>query len=211
MSASLVELVARLEQQAVQRDGVPASYHALVREAIEQFSQDAPPIRHATLSIVANTAAYDLPADFQFVIGLSMEAVQGDVLVTAGGLVPMSPFKAVRPRYYVQGDQIVFDPAPTYATTWTLRYAGRYVESAGVYTDLPAGAARVALLYAAYLALNEQALAVGGEAWSYTIGAETIDRKGVAGSVRTAADGALTTYKDALRAWKGSGMLGGAL
>ena len=209
MSASVADMAARLEQRVARHNGAPASYHACVREAVGQYSQDAPAIRQVDLDIRPEVAAYDLPADFAKVIGLSTGAVvPADVLVSAGGLIPTPPRRPLRPAYTIVGGQIVFDPAPTYATVWALRYAAHYQEAAGVYPALDANGARIALLYAAYLALSEQAHSAAADGWSYTIGAESIDRSKMAGIARAEADAALDHYKEVLRRYQRHGRLG---
>lgn len=206
-----MDMAARLAQKVPQRSGAPASYHACIREAVAQYGHDAPLIRQSTLDITAGVDAYDLPEDFSRVIGLSVGAVlTGGVVSSAGGLIPTSPNRPVRPRHIVQDGQIVFDPVPAYSATWTLRYAAHHLEVAGVYPALDDNGARIALLYAEYLALGEQAHNLGVEAWSYTIGAESIDRSKIAGSVRAEADAALRAYQDALRALHSPGLMGRA-
>lgn len=209
MSTSLAEMAARLEQKVPQRNGAPASYHATVREAVAHFGQGAPLIRQVDLDIVAGVAGYALPADFAKVIGLSIGAVvPGAVIVSANGLIPTSPTRPIRPSFTIRDGQIMFDPVPTFGAVWTLRYAAKFVESAGVFPALDDNGARIALLYAAYLALSEQAHTLATEAWSYTIGAETIDRSKLAQSVRAEADKALQAYRDARKGMHSLGTMG---
>ena len=70
MGVALTTMVARLQAQVPVRNGVPADYSQLVKDAVAQLSADAPIVTSTTLAIVAGTATYTLPTDFLFQIAL---------------------------------------------------------------------------------------------------------------------------------------------
>ena len=203
MSVSLSTLAARLQQQVPPRDGVPADYSRLCQEAVGQLGLDAPIVTATTIAVTAGVAAYSLPADFLYLIELGGAPVQGDVLVSDGGLVPLSV--GWNEMYYIEGDSLRFDPAPTYTAARTLRYAAAYALVGGAYPRLSENGARVALLYAQHLALSEQANAATGDGWSYKIGDESVDKRGLGAAIQTQAAAALQNYEVALRPFRGRG------
>ena len=203
MSVSLSTLAARLQQQVPPRDGVPADYSRLCQEAVGQLGLDAPIVTAATIAVTAGVAAYSLPADFLYLIELGGAPVQGDVLVSDGGLVPLGA--GWNEMYYIEGDSLRFDPVPTYTAARTLRYAAAYALVGGAYPRLTENGARVALLYAQHLALSEQANAATGDGWSYKIGDESVDKRGLGAAIQTQAAAALQNYEVALRPFRGRG------
>jgi hypothetical protein len=204
VSIVLSALAARLQSVVPPRDGTPSDYEQLVLDAVAQLSQDVPAIATASIPVVAGTAAYSLPADFLYAVELVGGApVQGNVLIGDSGLVPLGGTWAETWR--VEGEQIIFDPTPGYTAVRSLRYAAGYTLVSGQYPRLTENGARVALLYAQHLALAEQANAQAGDGWSYKIGDESVDKRGLAASIQAQAAAALTNYQNALRPLKGFG------
>jgi hypothetical protein len=203
MSIALATLESRLQAKIVARDDVPADYGALVMDAVLQFSQDAPLIRTAEISIVSGTALYDLPSDFLSVIDLESLRRPGNVLITNEGIIPLGA--NWEERWFVEGSQIRFDPAPTYTTSRRMRYAALYeLGSDEKYALLTENGARVALLYAQHLAIVEQANVVAGDGWRYQIGDEMVDKSNQGKSMMGAADNLLKQYKAAIKRSYGS-------
>lgn len=204
MSIVLSALAARLQSVVPPRDGTPSDYEQLVLDAVAQLSQDVPAIVTASIPVVAGTAAYSLPADFLYAVELVGGApVQGNVLIGNSGLVPLGGTWAETWR--VEGEQIIFDPTPGYTAVRSLRYAAGHALVSGAYPRLSENGARIALLYAQYLALSEQANAQAGDGWSYKIGDESVDKRGVGAAVQAQAMAALTNYQNALRPMRGYG------
>ena len=203
MTVSIATLTDRLQSAVPARNGVPGDYERLAQDAVRQLSQDVPIITAATIQVTAGQATYDLPADFLYEIELAGLPAQGGVIVSNGGLIPVSD--CWQETHYIEGDTLRFDPVPTYSTIRTLRYAAQHVASAGVYPRLSENSARVALLYGQYLALLEQANAVAGDAWSYKIGDESVDKRGQGAAVQAQASVALANYQNALRPLQGYG------
>lgn len=205
MAISLLALVERLERSAAQRDGVPADYAQLVTDAVLQLGIDVPIVAACTINIVAGTAAYALPADFLSVIELVPVPTMGGTAVTSGGLVPLG-YGGWQEVFYVEGDMIRLDPVPAYTAARTLRYAAGYALSNGAYARLTENGARMALLYAAYLGLSEQAAAVAGDGFKFTIGDESYDKSGQSAGIRSAANAALSNYQNAVKPLKAYGV-----
>jgi hypothetical protein len=204
VSVALAVLADRLQRAVPQRDGAPADYERLAGDAMQQLGADLPAIATATIQVVAGTAAYALPTDFLYAISLEGGApVQGGVLVSDAGLVPLPPEWGE--SWVVEGDMIRFDPAPGYSTVRKLRYAAGHVLVNGAYPRLSENGARIALLYAQHLALGEQANALAGDGWSYKIGDESVDKRGVSAAIQAQAAAMLANYHNALRPLRGYG------
>jgi len=203
MTISLAVLADRMQRAVPARNGVPSDYEQLARDAVAQLSQDIPVITAATIQVTAGQATYELPADFLYEIELAGLPVQGGVIVSNGGLIPMGT--GWEEAHYIEGDSLRFEPTPTYSTTRTLRYAAQHVAANGVYPRLSENGARVAMLYGQYLALLAQANAVAGDGWSYKIGDESVDKRGQGSAIQAQASAALTTYQNAMRPLQGYG------
>jgi len=106
---------------------------------------------------------------------------------------------------YIEGGSLRIDPTPAYSAARTLRYAACHVLAGGVYPRLSENGARVALLYGQYLALSAQANAQAGDGWSYKIGDESVDKRGLGAAIQSQAMAALTNYNNAIRPLKGYG------
>lgn len=209
MGVSLVTLSRRLENSVPKVNGVPEDYDQLVKDSVEQISSDVPMTKTMTLTMVSGTAAYDLPADFRFLISLENVVRQGGVIIGNSGLIPITA--RFEESYDVEGNRIVFSPTPTYSLSRTLRYgAGHVLDGNNSYPRLTENGARIALLYAQHLALMAQANTVAPAGWKYQIGDEMVDKSGQAGKLREQADGLLKQYQAAVKPLKGYGMQGTA-
>lgn len=202
MAISLLALVERLERSAAQRDGIPAEYSQLVKDAVLQLGLDVPIVTSTTINIVAGTAAYTLPADFVQLIELVPLPAIGGTAVTSGGLVPLG-VGGWQELFYIEGDTIRFDPVPGYTAARTLRYMGGYILSNGSFQRLTENGARIALMYGQYLALSEQASAVAGDGFKFSIGDESYDKSTQSAGIRSAANAALANYQNAVKPMKG--------
>ena len=204
MPVALAELALRLERAVPPRDGAPSDYELLCQEAAQQLGLDVPIVTTTTLTIAPGQASYNLPADFLYVIELATPPTYGDVMITNGGLIPLPG--GWSERFYVEGGVLRLEPAPTYTAVRTLKYAAGYaLDGSGMYTRMSENGARIALLYAKHLALSEQANAQAGDGWSYKIGDESVDKRGVAASIQAQAKAALDAYQNALRPLRGYG------
>ena len=171
-----------------------------VEDAVEQLSLDVPIVTSTTLAIVSGVASYDLPADFLFVVELPGLATSDNVLLSDGGLVPVS--STWEERWYIEGDQVRFDPVPSFTLSRSLRYAARHVLTAGVYPRLSENGARIALLYGRFLALQGKAVTAAG-GFSYRIGDEAVDKSRVGAAMQQQVDAALAAYQAAVRQLRG--------
>ena len=205
MGVSLASLALRLERAIPPRDGTPADYEQLVTEAVQQLGMDIPIVTTTTLLVTAGQATYPLPADFLYLIDFPALAGYGDVMITNQGLIPL-PAGGWSEQWYIEGGVLRLEPAPTYSAARTVKYAATYtLDGSGVYGRLTENGARVALLYAQHLALSEQANAATGDGWSYKIGDESVDKRGLGAAIQTQAAAALQNYEVALRPFRGRG------
>lgn len=206
MAATLVSLTGRLQDAVPARNGVPADYGQIVQDAVLQLSQDVPLLRLGTLSVVSGTATYALPADFLFLIELESLTNPDGIIISSAGLIPTP--RHWEERYYVDGSEITFDPTPTYTLARDFRYAAAYVLDSNVYTRLSQNGARIALLYAQYLVLTEQANAVAGDGWRYEIGDEMVDKTKQGDGIRGQAQAMLDSYEREIKSQKSYGSRG---
>lgn len=188
------------------RNGVPSStqYEQCVRDAAADFSRRAPMQKVATLDIVSGTATYALPADFVKVIRLaSAIQPQSGVLITGDGLIPVSG--AFRERAMVQGGRLVISPTPAYTLARELWYmAALALDDNNVYQDMTNETSAIVLLKAQALALGLQANAATQEAWSYTIGDESVTKTQLAAQIREQAQALNEEYASAVAAYVGA-------
>lgn len=204
MSIKLTDLMLRLKTLI---DDTSLDYARLVRDGVEQLSQDAPMVKTATLAVVANTASYSLPSDYLFMIGVGGLVQYGDVVVTSDGLVPMEA-QSSQERFEVAGLTLTITPTPTYTASRTYRYAARYVEDENTFPSLTVNGARVVLLYAQYLALTQKAQAAGLAGWKYQIGDEMVDKSRQGEAVQAQAKAKLDEYRRAVSGTRSYGLSG---
>lgn len=211
MAVTLAALVARLQAQVPAKNSIPAAadYSQHVQDGVLQLSQDAPMRKIATLPIVSGTADYALPADFLFLIDFPVLGTEDGVMVNASGIIPL-PSSWWAEEITISGDTLTITPTPTYTLERSYRYAARHVLTGSTgsetYAALNENAARVALLYAQYLALSQQVVSVAGSAWKYSIGDESVDKSQQASGYKTAAEVALAGYRRAIAPFKGFGL-----
>lgn len=214
MTVALADLISRLQAVVPAKNGVPlaADYAQHVKDAVLQLAQDVPLPRTTELAIVAGIASYALPSDFQFVIELASLSHPDGIVINNSGLIPVPT--TWQERYEVVGGQITLYPTPTYTMTRILRYAALYeltgTSGSEQYATLTQNGARIALLYAQYLALSQQASAVAGDGWRYQIGDEMVDKSNQGKGISGQADGLLSQYQRAVQQQKGYGSRGRA-
>lgn len=204
MTSSLLDLTSRLQRSVPIKNGVPADYGQLVMDAVNQLGMDVPVITSWQFTTVAGQASYDLPNDFTKLIELAPPTSANGVLISNSGLIPITD-QWVQ-NFYIEGMVLRFDPAPQGQITQVLRYAATYLlEETGVFNRLSENAARIALLYAQYLALMEQANLAAGNSWSYRLGDESVDKRGQGTAVLTQASEMLKNYQAAIKPLQGYG------
>jgi hypothetical protein len=204
MAVSLAVLKSRLQSAVAARDGVPddAQYEQAVQDAVADYSSRNPLKKATTLSIVAGTASYSLPADFLKVIALESLTSQDGVIISPAGLIPVSA--TYREKYYVAGGQITFVPTPQYSAPRPLWYAAAYTLDDDEYPDMTEDVARVVLLKAQSLALGLQANSQAGSGWAYQIGDERVDKSKMGPGLRDQAKALEDEYLAAVRAQIGA-------
>lgn len=204
MALALSELVARLQADVPARDAIPSleQYERCVRDAVADFSRRAGRVKIATLSIVAGTATYSLPADFVRLIRIESLFQPDGVMHTASGLVPVS--QSFSERTTIADGQITFWPTPNYSTTRYLHYqAGWVLDASNAYQELGEAEAEIAMRLAAAKALFLQANKAAQEAWQYALGDERVSKERLAGELRAQAEATERAYTQALSGYNG--------
>lgn len=207
MAISLAALTERLQRLAPARNGVPSAddYEQHVRDAVQQLSMDAPRRVTATLSVVAGTATYTLPDDFLFIIVLPTLTAQEGVVISDSGIVVVPD--GWREEINIVDGALTITPTPTHPHERRYLYAGGHVlDDEETYPHLNENAARIALLYAQYLVLTQQATVTAGDGWKYSIGDESVDKTAQGNGLRQQAGTLLTTYRREAQAQRGFGV-----
>jgi hypothetical protein len=212
MTITLASLIARLTADVPAVDGVPSAsqYSQAVTDAVADLSRRASVPRVALLTIVAGTASYTLPSDFQRLIRLAQIGVlfpyqppaltwgnepSGGTLVTPQGLVPFSG--SYREQITVSGSTLTIYPTPQVSADRQLVYAaGDALNDAGTeYATLTEDRAAIALLLAKATCLERQSVASGSSSTGKISGlGYTIDTSAGASGQRTEAQGLRGQY-----------------
>jgi len=205
MGILLNDLVADLTADVPAVDGVPSSdqYERAVVEAAADFSRRCGTEKIAQLVVVAGTAAYGLPDDFEKMIIIETPYSPDGVLVSVSGLIPLP--QNWTERYTIRNRQITFSPTPTYSMTKDYRYkAGWALNDAGdEYEDMGQEEADIILLKAAATCLTRQANVGAPEAFSYRQGDVAVDTSGSVTSTRSEAEGREKAYLAAVDRYNG--------
>jgi hypothetical protein len=202
----LARLARLLAEMVPASGGVPtvAQYRQAARDAVADFGYRCPRTLYGTLSVVAGTAAYALPAGFQRLIDL--EALTADTYRTPDGF--LAAFDAAASpveRHVISGATITFYPTPAYTLARGLWYAAGYPYDAATdaFTGLTADAERIVLLKAQAAALRtENAATAASRGVSYQIGDTTITRHAAQPQAQLALE-LEAAYADACRAQTG--------
>lgn len=171
------------------RAGAPSStqYADAIDAAVLAYSQRVPLVRTTTLAVTAGVSSYALPADFLSLVSLESAEVLGlHVAITSAGIVPLGD--AEDEVYEILGNTLVFDDAPTYSSERTLKYNAAHVVASGTYADMQTRDREPVLLRAQADLLRMLAMREAGNAWSYKIGDESVDKKGLGQALFMAAD-----------------------
>lgn len=214
MTISLAQLVARATRDVPEQNGLPDSeqYQRAVTDAIADFGVRLPLYRTATVTIQPGVAAYALPSDFLRFIRLQPVGIAqfGNVAVTGAGLVPLGESPA-RERIMIT-TQLVIIPTPAYTGDRTMEYAARYtLDENSAYPTLNEEAAGAVGLKANANLLRLKAGKAAEGAWSYRIGDESVDKKGLSASMFEAANAAEADYLRRVDALRGVVMARGRL
>lgn len=178
MAVTFVDLVARLEEDVPAVGGVPSptQYERAVKEAVSAFSRKAGMLKRATLNVVANTAAYTLPADFLKAARMDGILSNGDTVSQPGGkLLPLG-VSTQQERYTIAGRTLTFYPTPSYTLDRFLWYKAGYVLVDGEYADMGDDVADIVMLKARSAALRFLANAKVPDGWKYQYGDVMVDK-----------------------------------
>lgn len=214
MTITLADLVARLSADVPAQAGVPTAsqYSQAVKDAVADLSRRASVTRCATISVLAGTADYALPADFQALIRLAQLGVAypgvgswelgvggndpGGTLVTPSGLVPFSG--SYREQVLVAGSVLTIYPTPSVSADRQLVYAAGDALVDGSYPTLTEDRAAIALLLAKATCLERIATVAGSAAAKISGLGYTIDASVAVAGQRQQATGLREQYLAAI-------------
>lgn len=199
MTVKLTLLVEQLKSEVPARNQIPSDqqYTTAITDAVLDYSNRVPIRKQVDLAIVAGTASYTLPTDFLAYISLDIFLDQAGVLNTPAGLIALP--RDFSEEISITGRTLTISPTPTYSTTRTLRYRAFYELDQNSDYDLTSQQAAVIRLKAQATCLNLQANAAAQEAWSYGIGDEKVDKKGVYEALKKQAEAVEKQYREALK------------
>jgi hypothetical protein len=155
----LDDLVEQLQEDVPAQDGVPtqAQYESAIKRAVIDFGERAGRKKIATLSIVAGTASYDLPADFLKLIDLAALYAKDCIINSSSGLIPVD-LDFCEDTTIANG-VITFYPTPTYTLQRTISYKAGYALSTDdygeYYDDLGEREAGIIMLMAQAIAIGK--------------------------------------------------------
>ncbi len=187
MALALTDLQARLIANVPQSNSLPATtqYQNAVKEAVADYGRRCPVTKVATIAVVAGTAAYALPADFVRIVqfpSLKQMAVQGGVLITGAGIIPLS--NNYNERYAFRNGQLTIYPTPPYTMNRYLYYAAGFPLAEDTFTDLAEEEAAIALHKAGELILLVIADGVARHGWRYSLADESVDKTALTANLR---------------------------
>jgi len=195
VAQTLTGLVARVTADVPAYNIVPSSgqYTQAVKDAVDAYSLRNPIVDTTTLSLVADTADYDLPSDF--IVEIRMRAPE---LADYYG-----------EEWEIKGDgTVTFYPTPDVAHDYELRYCARHTLSGNDYADLTDTDARVLLLYAKSLCLQMKSDKAADDAWEYTEGEQRVSKVKQSAAFETRAKKAEADYEKQLTRIPTHGRLG---
>jgi len=200
---TLADLKTLLQSEVPAVDSVPTSaqYEQAVKDAVLDFSRRCGLTKISTLAIVSGTATYDLPADFLKMISLDALVGVDGVIVSQGGLIPLS--KDFEEEWTIANKQITFLPTPAYSMTRYFKYKAGWVATSGDYTTLGEDEAQIVLLKAKAIALSKISNAQSGDSIKYSFGAVSEDLGGMSDSSRKDSEAVDKEYLEACRVYNG--------
>ncbi len=206
---TLSGLKARLQANVPADNSVPSSaqYEQAIKDAVADFSRRTGRIKIGTLSIVANTATYNLPADFQKMINLLTTTIAG-TLVTSQGLIPLNP-EMMAEQYVVSNRQITLYPTPAYTMDRDFRYKAGWVLSGDTFLEMGDVEEDIVLLKAEALALEKQANVPSSGINKYSFGAVSVDKSGESDEKRSNSERRTKEYEIACDSYNGRAMVVG--
>lgn len=201
----LSTLIARLASAVPARDGVPSpeQREQAVRDAAHDYNGHIAWESIATLTVVANTANYSLPADCVRFVRLAATSTAGGALITSGGIVPVN-LSGIEERITIAGTTLTIWPTPTVGGDRDLIYqAGHVLNSQRQYPNLTEAGGSLVLLKAQSLILLLHANKEAHNAMQYSEGEERYSKEQVAKALREQAAAIETRYLDGLRLGSG--------
>lgn len=161
MAKALSALVTQLQGYVPASGGIPSAdqYEQAIKDAVNNFNDRVGFKRRASLSIVANTATYALPADFLKVIELVTLPSNGMVTIVGSNLILGSPgHTGLKEEWEILSGQITFYPTPGYTGTRYLWYkAGHVLDEDDAYPHMDDADAGLIMLKARALSLRLKA------------------------------------------------------
>ena len=175
--SKLSEIVTKVMEIVPAVDDVPTAgqYQQSVRDAALDFSRRCGLTKFGELSIVSGTATYSLPDDFMKLIMLESLSNPDGLIISDGGLIPVSA--NWEERYVIVNKQITFKPTPAYSLTRDYQYKSAWIFDSGTDPNLlDAGdeEINIIVLEATALCFQKQANASAGAMTQYSLGAVSV-------------------------------------
>lgn len=175
-----LKTILQSEVPAVNSVPTSAQYEQAIKDAVMEFSRRCGLVKLADLSIVANTATYSLPDDFQKLIWLEALTGVDGVIISDAGLIPLGA--EFNEEHSVINKQITFKPTPGYTMTREYKYkAGWVLTGSGdsqTYAAMGDAEQSVVMIKAKQLAKEKIKNSMAGGDMKYSFGAVSVDKTG---------------------------------
>jgi len=172
-----LKTILQSEVPAVGSVPTSAQYEQAIKDAVMEFSRRCGLVKLADLSIVANTAPYSLPDDFQKLIWLEALTGVDGVIISDAGLIPLGA--EFNEEYSIINRQITFKPVPGYTMTREYKYKAGWVLTGGTdYTTLGDAEQNVVMIKAKQLTKEKIKNSMAGGDMKYSFGAVSVDKTG---------------------------------
>jgi hypothetical protein len=207
MSIAFATLKSRLQNAVTARSGTPSDsqYEQIVRDAVSDFNEAATRLKTKTITVTAGVATYALPADFVKYVALrGLTLARSNLLVTAGGLVPLTD--DLSEHITIEGSVLRITPTPIYTLARELWYGAGHVESGtpAAYAEMTEREARIILLLAQSTALGYQANSSAGAITEYAIGDERVKHSSAIEDLQNRSGGLRAEYDAAVKKYVGT-------
>jgi len=213
----LSELIARLQTEVPAVENVPteSQYEQAIKDAVTDFSRRCGLKKFGTLTIVAGTASYALPADFMRIILLETLMSSGGVLHSTGGLIAVPA--TFEESYTISNGTITFKPTPTYSMARDYSYIMKWILTAidgypdlYEYAEMGEDEAQIVLLKAKGICYDKIANSMASSGtMKYSLGAVSVDKGGGTDEIVNRSYKLHGEYVDACDAYNGRAILAG--
>lgn len=201
MAVALADLVTRIQADIPQQNSIPTDdqYEQAILSAVADYGARRPLRRSYTLPVAAGTATYAMPDDFLALIELPPLATAENDVIAGATLIPTAGMYGRQERVWVEHQALTISPTPQYTLDRILWYAAAHeLDDNSEYPYMTAADVELVMLRAQAILLNLLANQGALQAWSYRLGDESVDKRGIAAALRAQAADLQAQYEQAV-------------